>query len=46
MTKAQSPDIEEKNPGSKLKQRLLVKSNQDQKLRRDVSPSAREAPVK
>jgi hypothetical protein len=44
MTQAGVMAYRRKNPGSKLK--TAARSNQDQKLRRDVSPSAREAPAK
>ena len=43
MTRAGVKAYRRLNPGSKLKQRSLARSNQDQKLRRDVSPSAQEA---
>ena len=46
MTRAGVAAYRRANPGSKLKQRSLARANQDQKLRRDVSPSAQEAPAK
>ncbi len=43
MTRAGVAAYRRLNPGSKLKQRSLAKSNQDQKLLNDVNHSAQEA---
>ena len=46
MTRAGVKAYRRLNPGSKLKTAVTGKVKPDQKLRRDVSPSAREAPVR
>ena len=46
MTRAGVAAYRRMNPGSKLKTAVTGKVNLDPKLRRDVSPSAQEAPVK